>query len=180
MKIRSVSAGSLTRNAPPGINPDHAHVVISLDDGSEITVDVHQSQRYANTIAVDIDANLTDGDPSLRINLNDDLIYDSANEPGLTSPRKPNLGNADIDDDQAGPHVTVTVGTGSSRETTLALPVNDLGFIDVNGVTVAGIDPAGGTIGTWVGPDQEEWVRAIEIGPALGVPVGQGMGFPDQ
>lgn len=62
------------------------------------------------------------------------------------------------------------------QEVELALPDSDtFVFVEVNGREVAGIDVGGGSIGTWVDPDHDEWERRIEIGPALGASEGEGL-----
>ena len=69
-----------------------ADTVITLDTGERITVTVHLSLAYGDTVNIEIDGDFTADRPSLRINLNDNLVHDSTrNDPAVDSPRRPDL-----------------------------------------------------------------------------------------
>ena len=88
MHIESITAQIKPGDPQPDRHQDYAQVTITLAGGEPVTIVVHQSQCYANTINVEIDGDLTTDDPALRINLNDNLIYDSALNPAALRDRR--------------------------------------------------------------------------------------------
>lgn len=71
----------------PQTNDDaekYAEVTVNLDGCEPVTFHIHKSQMAPNTINVEIDGDLMEDKPALRIHLNDNRIFDSAKD-GTTS-----------------------------------------------------------------------------------------------
>ncbi len=67
----------ITATVEPGDQgKEYAQVAVRVGD-NEVTFVVHESLVYENTINIEIDGDLTESNPSLRINLNDFLVFDS-------------------------------------------------------------------------------------------------------
>ncbi|XVU24191.1 hypothetical protein ACQPZJ_44335 [Actinoplanes sp. CA-054009] len=74
----------------------YADTVLTLNNGQQITVTIHLSQAYSNTVNIEIDGDFTADAPSLRVNLNDNLVLDSTrDDPAVPSPRRPDLPDPD-------------------------------------------------------------------------------------
>lgn len=100
MNVTSVTAEVREGDpGPEGVNPDVAVVTLTLADGAEVTVTVHQSRVYANTINIEIDGDFDNSNPCARINMNDLLIYDTEVDGDEYIPpeedRKPDLPDTD-------------------------------------------------------------------------------------
>jgi hypothetical protein len=56
----------------------YAELTVNLDGCEPVTFTIHKSKIAPDTINVEIDGDLTEDKPALRIHLNDNRIYDSA------------------------------------------------------------------------------------------------------
>jgi hypothetical protein len=84
LPIRDLTAAA---HRDPAGNP-YASVVLTLGTGDEITVTVHESLGFPDTVNVEIDGDFRKGKPSLRIACNDGLIHDSTgNDQPIPDPR---------------------------------------------------------------------------------------------
>lgn len=57
---------------------DYVLVTVTTASGEEVTLTVYESLVHQDTLIVDIDGDLTENDPSVRVVVNDALVLDSA------------------------------------------------------------------------------------------------------
>lgn len=93
MKIEDITAEVVRR----GVRPDpmaveYVQVKVDLGDDREVVFTIHQSKSHKDCINVEIDGDLVADDPTLRMHLNDNLIFDSIlDRPAITPDREPDL-----------------------------------------------------------------------------------------
>jgi hypothetical protein len=112
MIVKSVAAVA-EGDSKTDVNPNYATVTLTLANGDEITILVHQSTCYRDTVNVEIDGvmNGLNGAPHLRINMNERLIFDTADvkpNPYQDDDREPDMPE-DEDDDEDGPELQTRV-----------------------------------------------------------------------
>jgi hypothetical protein len=101
-RFRTITAAVADGDGKKTVNPRCATVEVTLDSGEVLTVTVHQSMLYANTLNVEVTGDFIGDNPAVRINVNETPVYDSTVDPDfeLEDYRQVDMPSTDEDDNE--------------------------------------------------------------------------------